>query len=74
MGILTSLRGAANGCTDGKAIPKRRSTTVKRGECHTGDGKDRSRPEVQEWRRDNWAESGEPRRGCHHERGGEDAD
>jgi len=68
MGILTSLRGVANGCNDGEAIPKQRRTTVKSGERHTGDGTDRSRPEGREGRRDNWADDGEPRRGCQHER------
>jgi hypothetical protein len=45
MEILTRLRGAANGGNDGEAMPKQRRTTARGGERHTGDGKDRSRPE-----------------------------
>jgi hypothetical protein len=48
MGMLRSLGGAANGCNDGAAIPQQRGTTVRSGERHTGDGQDRSKPEVRE--------------------------
>src|SRR5262245_2417349 len=57
MGILTSLRGAANGCKDGEAIAKPRSTTVQSGERHPGDGTDRSRPAGREERSEKWAGS-----------------
>jgi hypothetical protein len=60
MGILTSLRGAANGCNDGKAIPEQRRTTARNDERHPGDGRDRSRPAGREERGANWADDGEP--------------